>query len=157
MQGQFIENHKVVDAIPCTSAATSATCDIVSLENWDHATWIWSYGATATSTQTVLVQKLSDSNSGNPTAIAFRYASTTGTGDTWSASASATTTGFVVSSASVGANFAVEIDAVALGAYSFARLDLTEAADSSSDIHALCILSKGRYLGSGTLMPSVLA
>lgn len=147
--------------VPClhpldNTGGANTDCDVVSLKNWDHATFIIDFGAIEnTMTGTLIAYKgLTVGSCTTAFACKYRYMSTS---DTWGALTTLAVGGVVLDAAGAAdctvdnVLIAVEIDA--------ADLNPTTAAAAQWDtvrvgwtnnvaetfVSILCILSRGRY------------
>lgn len=119
--------------------------DVVSLKNYDRATWVIAKGAGATGSTVVTVSSCDTAVPGTATPIAFTYKACT-TSDTYGATTEAASTGFTTT---VGADqiYLVEVNADELsGTDKFVRLTMTESVNSPCDGAVVCILSGPRYM-----------
>ncbi len=165
----FTESNKIVQVYGSinATAATVAT-DIVSLENYDHCTFIIAFGIcnTAANTTTNLIAYKGEDVTTCNTAFACRYrAELTANGDTLGSLTTLAATGIDLGTGGdedidVGSNFlVVEIDAGDLAPtianpYKTVRLGMVWAAQDTQ-VSIIAVLSKARYKNNA--LPTAIA
>jgi len=151
------EQNKVVSGvIPVADAfATSATTDVINMENYNKCTFIIYTGATTTADGVVTVNA-GNANDSCATAIAFKYRTqvaktdaTTQGGDVPSALTAATSAGFAMTASKVGGIYIIEVDSAVVAAagtnFDHVSCTVTEDTDDPQTACILAILSEPRY------------
>jgi len=150
------EKIKVVNGvIPVADTfATSATTDIVNLENYKKCTFIIATGATVTADGVVTVLAGAD-NVTCTTAIVFKYRTQIAAdvpdagSDVPSALTTATVTGFAMTASKPGGLYIVEVDAAVVAAagtnFDHVKLTVTEDTDDPQVACVIALLSEPRY------------
>ena len=157
----FSERHKIISALsPIDNTGAAATvCDIVNMENWDHATFIITFGVVNDSMTGTLIAYKGEDVTTCTTAFAcrYRYGATMGLGasDSLAALTTLSTTGVSLATTAAAdcvaapCTIVVEIDAADLAPtianpYNTVRVGWVNSAHSTL-VSIVCILSKGRH------------
>lgn len=157
----FSNEHKIVSALsPIDNTGAAATvCDIVGMDNYDHATFIITFGVVHDSMTGTLIAYKGEDYATCTTAFAckYRYGATMGAGasDTLGDLTALATTGVSLATGAAAdviaapCTIVVEIDAADLAPtvanpYNTVRVGWTNSAHSTLT-SIVCILSKGRY------------
>jgi len=159
MSGRMIEEVKFVNPLPTGAAMDDLyeggfSTDIVNLSNYERATWVIARGVGATGTANITVDSCDTTAPGTSTAIPFVYA-VASSGDTLGAMTAATAAGYTTATGA-GSMVVVEINSSELsGTNKFARLTITEGADSPVSGSVVCIMSNPRII-AGTSAPTAI-
>jgi hypothetical protein len=147
MTYQFTERNHLVKGLDPVADAFSGTVysDVVSMRNFDHATFIIYTGVGATGTSTITVEACDDFTPSNVSAIPFRYREIT-SGDTPGILTYSENTGYVTTAGS-SKIIAVEVDAEKLAAsgYPNVRLKAVESVDNPVLGGILILLSNPKF------------
>ncbi len=147
---RLIQNCHFVNATPPIAdfyESGPLYTDVVSMQDYEHCTWIIHEAIGLLGTTTVTVQSCDDVDASNTQAIIFRYRAIT-TGDTHGDITTATTSGF---GTTAGSNhiYIIECDAAELySTYKYVRLACTELVDAEVLGGILCVLSGPRHTGN---------
>lgn len=144
----------VVNALPAVADLDdlfngNATTDVISLANYDKATFILQKGAGATGSAVITMESCDTAVPGTATAIPFAYRACT-SGDTFGDIGTAVAAGYTTT---VGADqvYMFEVNSSELsGTDKYVRLVATESANSPVSACITCVLSGPRYTGAGT-------
>lgn len=151
MSSKFIENNKIINALPPVSHASgfNGSSDIISMKNYQHATIIITTGASSTSDSVLTVNAATDVAGGTNAAIAFQYRKNILTADAFSALANATVSGVAMTASKANSVYVIELDAAELLAagQAYDCFYLTATADTSNAqlVAVTVILSQPKY------------
>jgi len=151
MSSKFLENNKIINALPPKSHASGAdgNSDFISMKNYQHATFIVTTGASSTSNSVITMMADTEVGGSSASAIAFQYRENLLTADGFTALQDATTTGFAMTASKANSVYVIEVDAAELlaagQAYDCIYLDLTANVSDAQVLGVTVILSNPKY------------
>jgi len=146
----FSDRNKVINGLPpkADAFATAGTSDVVSMKEYNHATFLIMTGAASNANGVITVEACDDTTPSNTQAIPFKYRKVL-SGDTYGDLTDATSSGYAMTASAANQYHIIEVDAADLEAgaagYEYVRVKVTEDTDAAQYACIVVILSEPRY------------